>query len=110
MSLSEVTGAAPYKSQFSLEDFELYRGGREFRKKVYQLIRQLPPDERYCLDKQMRRAAISVTNNIAEGHGRWHFRENIQFCQHRAVRLRSLLTTSIRVKTNDTGTPSSWPN
>jgi four helix bundle protein len=29
----------------------------------------------------MRRAAVSVTNNIAEGHGRWHYRENIQHCR-----------------------------
>ena len=29
----------------------------------------------------MRRAAVSITNNIAEGHGRWYFQENIQFCR-----------------------------
>jgi four helix bundle protein len=29
----------------------------------------------------MRRAAVSITNNIAEGHGRWHYLENVQFCR-----------------------------
>jgi four helix bundle protein len=29
----------------------------------------------------VRRAAVSVTNNIAEGHGRWHYQENIQHCR-----------------------------
>jgi four helix bundle protein len=69
------------EGQFRLDDFELYRHAREFRKKVYRLIRQLPAEEEYCLDRQMRRAALSITNNIAEGHGRWHFKENIQFCR-----------------------------
>jgi four helix bundle protein len=44
------------------------------------LIKQLPPMERYCLDQQMRRAAVSISNNIAEGHGRWHYQENQRFC------------------------------
>ena len=29
----------------------------------------------------MRRAALSITNNVAEGHGRWHYQENIHFCR-----------------------------
>ena len=67
--------------KYWLGDFELYNLAREFRKKVYKLIKQLPPEERYCLEPQMRRAIVSVTNNIAEGHGRWHYQENIQFCR-----------------------------
>ena len=65
----------------TLDDFELYRVVRAFRKQIYRLIKQLPVDEKYALANQMRRAAISVTNNIAEGHGRWHYQENIQFCR-----------------------------
>jgi four helix bundle protein len=70
-----------YKSQFSLDSFELYNSARRFRVATYRLIRQLPADERYCLATQMRRAAVSVSNNIAEGHGRWYYRDNIRFCR-----------------------------
>jgi four helix bundle protein len=70
-----------YESQFSLDDSELYNCARRFRKKTYQLIRQLPPEEKYCLGTQMRRAALSVTNNIAEGHSRWYYQENTHFCR-----------------------------
>jgi four helix bundle protein len=67
--------------RFRLDDFELYKFAREFRKRAYCLLKQLPPDERYALANQMRRAAVSVSNNIAEGHGRWHYQENIRFCR-----------------------------
>src|SRR5262245_23189853 len=67
--------------RFRLDDFELYKVARLFRKQVYRLVRQLPSEEKYALANQMRRAALSVTNNIAEGHGRWHYQENIRFCR-----------------------------
>ena len=65
----------------SFEELEVYKAAREFRKKIYKLIKGLPPEEKYNLDGQMRRASVSLTNNIAEGHGRYHFQENIQFCR-----------------------------
>jgi len=67
--------------RFRLDDFELYQAAREFRKQVYMLVKQLPHEEKYALDPQLRRAAVSITNNIAEGHGRWHWQENIRFCR-----------------------------
>ena len=65
----------------SFEDLEVYKAAREFRKKIYKLVKELPAEEKYNLAGQMRRAALSLTNNIAEGHGRYHFQENIQFCR-----------------------------
>ena len=69
------------EGRFKLDDFELYKIAREFRKRAYCLLKELPPEEKYALASQMRRAALSVTNNIAEGHGRWHNQENIRFCR-----------------------------
>jgi four helix bundle protein len=77
----EWKGAAVEDARFRLDDFELYRAAREFRKRAYFLLKQMPVVEKYALANQMRRAAVSVTNNIAEGHGRWHYQENIQFCR-----------------------------
>jgi four helix bundle protein len=69
------------EDRFKLDDFELYNTARQFRKRAYLILKQLPPEEKYALGNQMRRGALSVTNNIAEGHGRWHYQENIHFCR-----------------------------
>jgi four helix bundle protein len=68
-------------SKFALDHFELYQLARAFRQRVYRILKELPHEEKYCLVPQMRRAALSVSNNVAEGHGRWHYLENIRFCQ-----------------------------
>jgi four helix bundle protein len=62
-------------------DLLCWRKGRELRKKLYEIAKILPPIERYGLCNQLRRAAVSITANIAEGFGRFHFLENIQFCR-----------------------------
>jgi len=69
------------EGRFRLDEFELDNAAREFRRRIYRILKQLPDDEKFALENQMRRAAISVTNNIAEGHGRWHYQENIHFCR-----------------------------
>jgi len=63
----------------TFEDLEIYKSAREFRKKIYSLAKQLPEYVKYNLASQMRRAAVSLTNGIAEGHGRFHYQENVQF-------------------------------
>ena len=63
----------------SFEDLEVYKVGREFRKAMYQIARTLPDFEKFGLASQIRRAAVSLTNNLAEGHGRFHFLDQIKF-------------------------------
>ena len=65
----------------SFEDLEVYKLAREFSNKLNQLIKKLPKEEQYNLKGQMRRAKLSMSNNIAEGFGRFHYQENIQFCR-----------------------------
>ena len=48
----------------SFEELEVYKAAREFRKKIYKIIKELPPEEKYNLGDQMRRASLSLTNNI----------------------------------------------
>jgi four helix bundle protein len=68
------------KSQFrTFEQLGVYTAAREFRKKMYAVSRRLPDFEQFELASQIRRAAVSLTNNIAEGHGRWHYPDQIKF-------------------------------
>jgi len=64
------------------EDLEAWKEGRIFRKQIAILIKSFPKHEQYDLISQIRRASRSVTANIAEGYGRFHYQENIQFCRH----------------------------
>jgi four helix bundle protein len=63
----------------TFEDLEAYKAAREFRKGMYGVARKLPAFERFELASQIRRAGVSLTNNIAEGHGRFHFLDQIKF-------------------------------
>lgn len=57
----------------SFEDLNCWKKGREIRIKVSELVKTFPSEERFELVSQMRRASRSVTHNIAEGYGRFHF-------------------------------------
>jgi four helix bundle protein len=75
----------------TFEDLEAYRGAREFRKAMYGVNRRLPGFEKFDLGSQIRRAAVSLTNNIAEGHGRYHCLEQIKFTLQARGSLEELL-------------------
>ena len=66
----------------AFEDLEVYKAARVFRKMMYAVGRRLPDFERYDLGSQIRCATVSVTNKIAEGHGRFHYPDQIRFFLH----------------------------
>ena len=75
----------------TFEDLGVYQVAREFRKAIYRVAKRLPQEEKFGLTSQIRRAAVSLTNNIAEGHGRFHFLEQIKFMLQSRGSLEELL-------------------
>lgn len=61
------------------KDLDVWKDSMSLAKDVYQVTNELPTEEKYGLSSQMRRAAISVPSNIAEGAARSLKREFAQF-------------------------------
>lgn len=65
----------------TFEELECYKLARQLRKEVSRFCKTLPREEEYRLKDQIMRSSRSITANIAEGYGRHHHQENIQFCR-----------------------------
>ena len=63
----------------SYEDLIVWQKAIELEVETYRITEALPSDERFGLISQMRRAAVSIAANIAEGHGRHHGDDFRQF-------------------------------
>ncbi len=64
----------------SFRDLEVWKESRVLRQRAYSVADRLSRTEQN-LSEQIKRAAVSVTANIAEGFGRFHYQENIQYCR-----------------------------
>lgn len=67
--------------EYQFEKLKAWQESRKLVAAVYQLIKKFPHEERYALCDQLRRAAISVPSNIAEGNGRMAVKEQIHFLE-----------------------------
>ena len=65
----------------SFMELDFWKKSRIFQKNCFLISKSFPTEEKYNLTSQLLRSARSVCANIAEGHGRFHFKENIQFCR-----------------------------
>ncbi len=64
-----------------LENLTVWKKARVLRNMIFALTSTFPIEENYRLKDQIIRSSRSVSANIAEGFGRYHFKENIQFCR-----------------------------
>src|SRR5688572_6685610 len=68
-------------SVMNLDMMDEWVRAKDFALAVYrEVVPHLPSDEKWNLSQQLKRAAQSIPANIAEGHGRYHFLDNVRFC------------------------------
>lgn len=63
----------------SFTDLNVWKEGHKLVILIYKITKNFPKEETYSLIDQMRRAASSITANIAEGFGRQGYKEKLQF-------------------------------
>lgn len=64
----------------SFTDLEVWKQSRKIRNEISELTKKFPVEEKYRLTDQIIRSSRSIGNNLAEGHGRFHYQDNIRFC------------------------------
>ncbi len=67
------------EGECGFEDLECYQLALQVLKEAYRIAKRLPPEEKYNLADQIRRAAVSAVLNIAEGYGRYHYLDSLRF-------------------------------
>ena len=64
-----------------LEKLDVWCKAQDFAVRIHkELLPILPVEEKYVLSQQIRRSSQSIPANIAEGHGRFYFQDNVRFC------------------------------
>lgn len=64
----------------SFTELEAWKQARKMRNSITELVKTFPAEEKYRLTDQIIRSSRSIGNNLAEGHGRFHYQDNIRFC------------------------------
>jgi len=65
----------------TFKDLEVWKKCRQLRQEIWNLVKTFPAEEKFRLSDQMIRSSRSPSTQIAEGYGRYHYQENVQFCR-----------------------------
>jgi len=86
---------------YSLEKLEIYQLANEIGDKVWKIVYEWNYFEKETIGKQFVRAGDSISANIAEGYGRYSFKENIQFCYYSRGSLMESKNWLVKAKERD---------
>ncbi len=82
-------------------ELQVWKVAMDLVEAVYRLTDKLPDHEKYGLTSQLRRAAVSIPSNIAEGYGRTHrgdYLHHLSFARGSLMEIETLLIISARLK------------
>lgn len=68
------------KKYKTFQDLEVWKQSRTFKVAIFELINHFPKDEKFALTDQFKRASRSIAANIAEGYGRFNYKDQLHFC------------------------------
>ena len=84
----------------SYRDLKVWQVGMDLVVESYHLAKRLPRTEQYGLVSQIRRSALSIPSNIAEGHGRDHlgdYLRHLSFANGSLMELETEILASVRL-------------
>lgn len=85
----------------TFEDLRVWQLARKIQIEVFEIVKSFPSEEKFRLKDQMIRSSRSISDNIAEGYGRFHYQENIQYCRQSrgsAYELKNQIITALDCK------------
>jgi len=75
-----------------LSRLKVWVRAKDFALSIYRrVLPLLPPEEKWNLNQQLRRASLSISTNIAEGYGRFYYQDNVRFCYNARGSLEEVL-------------------
>ena len=84
-----------------LNDLSVYRRSMTVAEAIWTEVEGWPSFARYSIGDQLVQASDSIAANISEGHGRYHFGENRQFCYYARGSLQETITWLQKAKSRD---------
>jgi four helix bundle protein len=99
--MGQISQISHMAKGLKLEELEVYKVSMEIGELVWQIVAKLEYFERKTLGAQFVNAADSIAFNISEGYGRFHYKENKNFCYYSRGSAKETLTATEKARTRN---------